>query len=75
MKYAVIKCINGNYFIHAEGITDIVGAKVNYHALCKTLWDAKDVITARVMIADENLNVVEGYTEFIHHEQVAESEN
>ncbi len=68
MKYAVIKCINGNYFIHAEGFTDVAGAKVNYHALCKTLWEAKDVTTAKVMIADENLNVVEGYTEFIHHE-------
>ena len=71
MKYAVIKCINGNYFIHAEGFTDIVGAKVNYHALCEVLWNAKDVITAKVMLADENLNVVEGYTEFIHHEEKA----
>lgn len=72
MKYAVIKCINGHYFIHAEGLTDIANAKVNYHSLCKTLWDAKDVITAKVMLADENLNVVEGYTEFIHHEEKAE---
>ena len=69
MKYAVIKCIDGHYFIHAEGFTDIAKAKVNYHGLCQTLWNAKDVITAKVMIADENLNVVEGYTEFIHHEK------
>ena len=69
MKYAIIKCINGNYFIHAENFTDLAKAKVNYHSLCRTLWDAKDVITAKVMIADENLNVVEGYTEFIHHEE------
>lgn len=69
MKYAVIKCINGHYFIHAEGFTDLAKAKVNYHALCKTLWDANDVITAKVMLADENLNVIDGYTEFIHHEK------
>ena len=68
MKYAVVKCINGNYFIHAEGFTDLAKAKVNYHALCESLWNAKDVITAKVMLTDENLNVVEGYTEFIHHE-------
>ena len=67
MKYAVIKCINGNFAIHAEGFTDKDNAKVNYHALCQTLWNADDVITAEVAIMDENLNVVEGYHEFISH--------
>lgn len=72
MKYAIVKCINGGYFIHAEGFTDVAKAKVAYHTLCETLWNAEDVITAKVMLADENLNVVEGYTEFIHHEKKAE---
>jgi hypothetical protein len=72
MKYAIIKCINGHYFINAEGITDVTNAKANYHALCETLWGAKDVITAKVMLADENLNAVDGYTEFIHHEENAD---
>ena len=67
MKYAVIKVVNGNYSIHAEGITDIDKAKVNYHGLCQTLWNAEDVETACVMIADENLDCVEGYREFISH--------
>ena len=65
MKYAVIKVINGNYFIHAEGITDFNDARVSYHGLCQTLWNASDVITACVIIADENLDVVQGYKEFI----------
>ena len=68
MKLAIIKCINGNYFIHAEGITALESAKVQYHDLCKTLWNASDVITAYVMIVDEQLDVVEGYKEYIHHE-------
>ena len=68
MKYAIIKVINGNYFIHAEGITDISGAKMQFHGLCQTLWNAPDVLTAYVMIADEQLDAVEGYKEFIHHE-------
>lgn len=68
MKYAIIKVINGNYFIHAEGFTSIESAKVNYHALCQTLWNASDVISAYVMIADEQLDVVEGYKEYIHHD-------
>jgi hypothetical protein len=67
MKYAIIKVINGNYFIHTEGITNIDAAKVGFHGLCQTLWNSTDVATACVMIADENLNAVEGYVEFITH--------
>ena len=68
MKYAIIKVINGNYSIHAEGITDLAMAKTQFHGLCQTLWNASDVITAYVMLADEQLDAVEGYKEYIHHE-------
>ena len=67
MKYSIIKVINGNYFIHAEGITDLASAKTQFHGLCQTLWNAPDVLSATVIIADENLDVVEGYKEFITH--------
>lgn len=68
MKYAIIKVINGNYFIHAEGITSLSAAKTQFHGLCQTLWNAPDVLSAYVMIVDEQLDVVEGYKEYIHHE-------
>lgn len=68
MKYAIIKVINGNYAIHAEGITTIESAKTQFHGLCQALWNSPDVITAHVMIADEQLDPVEGYKEFIHHD-------
>ena len=74
MKYAILKCINGNYFIHAEGITDIDKAKAQYHGLCQTLWNAPDVVTATVMIADENLYMVGDYKEEISHVQPTEEE-
>ena len=67
MKYSIIKVINGNYFIHAEGITSLDSAKVTFHGLCQTLWNADDVLSATVIIADENLDAVEGYKEFIKH--------
>ena len=74
MKYSIIKVINGNYSIHAEGITSLDSAKVSFHGLCQTLWNAPDVTTATVIIADENLDAVEGYKEFIAHApQVSES--
>jgi len=67
MNYAIIKCINGNFSIHAEGITELANAKTGFHGLCQTLWNAPDVLTANVAIVDEQLDVVEGYKEFIHH--------
>jgi hypothetical protein len=42
--------------------------------LCQTLWNAQDVITAEVMIVDENLDSVEGYKELIRHEPQPEQE-
>lgn len=68
MKYAVVKCINGNFSIHSEGITTVESAKTQFHGLCQTLWNAPDVITASVMIINEDFELVEGYVEHIHHE-------
>ncbi len=67
MKYAIIKVTNGNYAVHAEGMTDLNAAKVNFHGLCQTLWNAPDVITGAVRIVDENLDCVQGYQEYITH--------
>lgn len=67
MKYAIIKVINGNYFVHAEGITSLDSAKVQFHNLCASLWNEPTVTTACVMVADENLDAVQGYKEFISH--------
>lgn len=67
MKYAIIKVINGNYNIHAEGFTDINSAKTSFHQLCATLWNAPDVEKAMVKIVDENLDNAEGYRDFITH--------
>ena len=69
MKYAIVECINSNYFIRAEGITDLAAAKTQWHGRCQVLWNEPSVITAHVMIADEQLDAVEGSKEFIHHEQ------
>ena len=59
MTFSLIKCINGHYFIHSEGITDLANAKTQFHGLCQTLWNAPDVLTAYVMIADEQLETAE----------------
>ena len=71
MKNAIAKCVNGNFSIDSEWNENLNGAKVKFHDVCKTLWNAPDVITAEVMIVNEQLECVEGYKEFIHHEPVA----
>lgn len=68
MTYAIINVVNGIYTVFAEGITSLASAKVQFHGRCQVLWNAPDVVTAMVMIADENLDAVEGYKEFIHHD-------
>ena len=55
MTYAIINVVNGTYSIFAEGITSLASAKVTFHSRCTVLWNAPDVATAMVMIADENL--------------------
>lgn len=67
MKYAIVEVVNGNYSVYAEGITDVTNAKTQFHGLCQTLWNAPDVISASVMIVDENFDVVQGYKEFVTH--------
>lgn len=74
MKYAIVKVVNGNYAIHSEGITTIENAKTQFHALCQTLWNAPDVITAEVKIMDENLDCVQDSKEFITHPQAEQGE-
>lgn len=73
MKFAVIKCINGNFSVHAEGFTDLAKAKVSYHGLCQMLWNADDVITASVVIVNENFYPVTGYHEVIEKPVVEET--
>ena len=68
MNYAIIEVVNGNYVVRAEGITDVNNAKTQYHGRCQTLWNAQDVESAMIAIMDENLDVVERYKEFIHHD-------
>ena len=61
MKYAIIKVVNGNYFVHAEGITKLDDAKTQFHGLCQVLWNAPDAYSACISIVDENLDPVNGY--------------
>ena len=68
MKYAIVKCTDGNFAVHAEGYTDIKNAKIAFHQLCAALWNDPNTTKAMVKIMDENLDNAEGYREFIHHE-------
>ena len=73
MKYSIIKCINGAFSVDSEH-SELTQAKVRFHAICQTLWNASDVVTAKVMIVDEQLNCVEDYREYIHHDPEPEPE-
>ena len=73
MKYALIQCVNGNFSIVSEH-GDEQAALVAFHGRCQILWNAPDVITGEVAIVDEQLDVFQGYKEFIHHEPTVQPE-
>ncbi len=66
MKYAVVRCTDGNYAVHGEYPT-IEAAKIAFHAYCSALWNDKNTQNATVKILDENLDNAEGYRDFITH--------
>lgn len=68
MTYAIFKCINGNFSVHAEGFNDLSKARVSYFDLCKILWNADDVIKGVVKIVNDDLSLVESYQEYIFHD-------
>ncbi len=68
MKYYVIQSANENVSIVSEW-TDLNSAIVAYHDRCKTLWNAKDVVTGIVALVDDNLFTIGMYRETISHPQ------
>lgn len=69
MKLYVVKVANGNIAVVSEWTDNEQGACVSFHDTCKTLWNASDVITARVKILTESLDLFEQYDEIISHAQ------
>ena len=56
MKYAVIQCSNGNFSIASEW-SEPEKAIVDFHTVCKNLWNAPDVEHACVTVINEKFNV------------------
>ena len=74
MKYALISCINGNFAVKSEHGTKKAGI-IAFNQMSASLWNADDVITARLNLVDENLYVVDGkYTEVIDRSTESEEE-
>ena len=66
MKLNVVQSANSNMTIISEWTDNPNGAKQAFHNQCKNLWADKDTTKAVVKIFDEQLDVFEGYSEFIN---------
>ena len=73
MKYAIIRCTDTHFAVHGEYPT-LQEAKVAFHQYSANLWNDPNTTKAMLKIVDEQLDVVEGYKEYIHHEAVPEVE-
>ena len=72
--YSIVTCINGNFKIEAEGLNE-QQAKVLFHQKCAAFWNASDVLLGQVSIMNQQLQVVDGYSEqIIHTVETPESE-
>ena len=66
MKYAVIQQVNGAYAVKYEG-ENLDSMKYNFHNWCALLWNDTSAVEGVVKLVDSNLDVVDGYIEFINH--------
>jgi len=71
MNYAIIRQVNGNFFVEGEGFTTPDSAILAWHDVCKANRAAQDVARATISIVDENLDPLDGgkYKETIVHAQ------
>lgn len=67
MRYSIIDVVNGTFKVRTEHGENKQAALVAFHDRCKVLWNAPDVITAMVMLTDENLDIVDNKKEYITH--------
>lgn len=67
MKYAVIKVSNGTFQIASEWDT-LEKAIINFHSVCTNLWNAADVKTGCVAIANEQMEIIR-IEQIVHAEQ------
>ena len=69
MRYAVVQVVNGNFSVVSEHGENLDGARVKFHDVCKNLWAASDVNTARVAVVGDDFAYVDGHIEEISHAQ------
>ena len=65
--YAVIQQVNGAFTVKFEG-SNLDSLKYNFHSWCASLWNDSGAVNAVVKLVDGNLDVVDGYVEFIQHD-------
>ena len=74
MKYAILKIVNGNFFIHSEHGTNKDGAIMEWHNVCRTLRNDSATQKAVVKLVNDDGDLVEGYYEMINRETASAEE-
>lgn len=72
-KLFVIGIVNGNARIYSEWTNNEEGARVAYHNLCMSMWNAPDVENASIRLTNDMFDIYA--QEFIHKELSPESNN
>lgn len=64
MKYAVISVTDGNFTIHSEH-GDVNAAIMEYHSYARALRADQGTTVYKIEVVDENLDVYQGFSEFL----------
>ena len=67
MNYAVIEQVNGSFLISTEHGDNLNAAVIAWHNLCAALRNESSAVEAVVKVVDSNLDLVDGFVEFISH--------
>lgn len=67
-KLDVVQKVSGNLVIKSTWTDNPNGAKQAFHDVCKLLYSDKDTTSGVVAILDDNLDVFEGFKEYIRKE-------
>ena len=70
MNYAILKIVNGNFFIHSEHGANKDAAIMEWHNVCRALRNDAATQKAVVKVVNDDGNLVNGYYEMITHETV-----
>ena len=67
MNIVLIEATQNQTRVVSEWGSNEIGARVAFHQLCASLWNASEAVKASIKLMDDQLDNFEGVKEYIDH--------